>query len=171
VTTEFLRNNQYDLISHHCTIFTFKPYDTQADVFSFSILLWEILSLKQAFKAYSRREFLERVVQGGERPAINRRWPPFTRTIIKEAWDFDPEKRPDMKRVAAMVRGDLNAKTSDKTVQERSTHMRERSESSFRLSRNAVLSLSTSRHGPVSLDAAASGVPSSVSVSAGDQNL
>jgi hypothetical protein len=111
------------------------------------------MSLKPAFKSYGRREFLDRVVRGGERHAINRRWPPFTRTMIKEAWDFDPEKRPDMKRVAAMIRGDLNAKTSDKRVQQRSTHMRERSESSFRLSRNAALSLSTgtTRSGPSGL--------------------
>jgi hypothetical protein len=77
--------------------------------------------------------------------------------MIKEGWDFDPEKRPDMKRVAAMIRGDLNAKTSDKRVQQRSTHMRERSESSFRLSRNAALSLSTgtTRSGPFSLSPSA----------------
>jgi hypothetical protein len=126
------------------------------------MLLWEILSLKPAFKGYSRREYLERVVQGGERHAINKRWPAFTRTILKEAWDEDPEKRPDMKRVAAMIRGDLNAKTSDKRVQQRSTHMRERSESSFRLSRNAALSLSSSpKNAQVSLSAGTNAVAAS----------
>jgi serine/threonine protein kinase len=157
-----------------------KPYDDKCDVFSFSILLWEIMSLKPAFKGYSRREFLERVVRGGERHTINRRWPPLTRTMIKEAWDHDPEKRPDMKRLAVMIRGDLNAKTSDPAVQQRSIHMRERSEASFRLSREqsddsfrlsrtAALSLSTSsRNVPVSFHArnsAASIAASSVSSS------
>ena len=97
---------------------------------------------------------------------INRRWPAFTRSILKEAWDEDPEKRPDMKRVAAMIRGDLNSKTSDKRVQQRSTHMRERSESSFRLSRNAALSLSSSpKNAPVSLSAAINAAAASVAAS------
>jgi serine/threonine protein kinase len=112
-----------------------EPYDTKCDVFSFAILLWELLSLKPAFKGYSRREYLERVARGGERQSINRHWPSSTRTIMKEAWEHDPEKRPDMKRVASMIRGDLNARTTDRKVQQRSQHMRERSEESFRVKR------------------------------------
>lgn len=90
-----------------------KPYDCPCDVFSFSVLVWEMLSLATAFEGYSRREFLQRVVRGRERPRINRNWPPLTRLMIKEAWDNDPVKRPSMKRVAVLMRGDLNELTSD----------------------------------------------------------
>ena len=74
-----------------------KPYDCKADVFSFAILLWEMLALRTAFKGYSRKEFLDRVVRRRERLIVNRLWPSLTRTVIKEAWDNDTQKRPDMK--------------------------------------------------------------------------
>lgn len=112
-----------------------RAYDCQCDVFSFAILLWEVLALKAAYKGYSRREFLERVVRKQERPQLNRNWPPLTRLMIREAWDHDPEKRPDMKRVAVMIRGDLNEMSADASVRDRTAHMRERSAHSFRLSR------------------------------------
>ena len=95
-----------------------------------------MLSLKTAFKGYSRREFLQRVVRNKERHAIYRQWPPLTKLMIQEAWDHDPQKRPDMKRVAVLLRGDLNAMTTDSKVQDRTQHMRERSAHSFRLARS-----------------------------------
>jgi len=90
-----------------------KPYDCQCDVFSFSVLVWEIFSLKTAFEGYSRREYLERVVRRRERPPFKHHWPPLTRLLIKVAWDHDPMKRPSMKRVAVLIRGDLNEMTSE----------------------------------------------------------
>src|SRR3569832_2182130 len=87
------------------------PYDEKCDVFSFAILLWEILAMKSAFRTFSRRDYMERVVVHQERPLIYRKWPPLTKLLLKEAWDNDPQKRPDMKRVAAILRGDLNSMT------------------------------------------------------------
>lgn len=115
-----------------------KPYDTKCDVFSFAILLWEILALKPAFKGYTRREFLDRVVRMHERLSMNRKWPALTRLAMKEAWDHDPQKRPDMKRVSGLLRGDLNEMSSDSKVQNRTTHMRNRSAHSHRLPRNTT---------------------------------
>jgi serine/threonine protein kinase len=109
-----------------------KPYDEKCDVFSYAILLWEILALRGAFRGFSRREYLDRVCREKERLPLPRQWPPLTRLMIKEAWDNDPAKRPTMKRVAALVRGDLNELTTDEEVQNRTTHMRERSAHSAR---------------------------------------
>ena len=115
-----------------------EPYDTKCDVFSFSILLWEIMALKLAYKGYTRREFLYRVVRAKERMAIKREWPPLTRLAIQEAWEHDPQKRPNMTRIAEMLRGDMN-EMSDKTlVRQRTIHMRDRSMNSFHLNRKAI---------------------------------
>ena len=92
------------------------------------------MELQDAFQNYNRREFLERVVRKKERLPIRRHWPPLTRLMIKEAWDHNPEKRPSMKRVAVLLRGDLNEMTNDSSVRERTEHMRERSAHSYRLS-------------------------------------
>lgn len=111
-----------------------KPYDTQCDVFSFAVLLWELMSLKPAFDGYTRREFYLRAVKRQERHAIPQRsWTPLVRVAVKEAWDHDPQKRPNMKRVAALIRGDLNDLTSDPSIRNRTTHMKDRSRHSQRI--------------------------------------
>lgn len=104
-----------------------KPYDTKCDVYSFSILLWELLALQPAFTSCSPDVFLDRVVIKNQRPVINEKWPPLTRIMIPEAWAKDPKARPDMKRVAIMLRGDLNDMTTDENVRRRTQHMDDRS--------------------------------------------
>jgi serine/threonine protein kinase len=110
-----------------------EPYDNRCDVYSYGILLWELLSLKRAFPGYTRKEFVLRVVRNNERPSIKRSWPPLTRVAIAESWDRLPQKRPDMKRVSILVRGDLNELTTDAAVRDRTTHMRDRSAHSLRM--------------------------------------
>lgn len=109
-----------------------ETYDTKCDVFSFAILLWEIMSLKQAFQGMNPTTFVERVVVGKARLKIPKDWPPLTRLLIPEAWDDDPRKRPDMKRVAVMIRADLNDTTSSEDVLHRTDHMLNRSRHSAR---------------------------------------
>ena len=93
-----------------------ETYDTKCDVFSFAILLWEILSLQQAFEGMSPTRFVEKVVVEEVRLKVAKEWPALTRLMIPEAWDNDPRKRPDMKRVAILIRGDLNDMSHDETV-------------------------------------------------------
>jgi Protein tyrosine and serine/threonine kinase len=108
-----------------------ETYDSKCDVFSFAILLWEMLSLRQCCKGYTPTQFVEHVVVSGERFPIQRCWPPLTRLMLPEAWEGDPRKRPDMKRVAILIRGDLNDMTSDDAILQRTKHLRERSDHSF----------------------------------------
>jgi serine/threonine protein kinase len=107
-----------------------ETYDSKCDVFSFAILLWEILSLRQCCKNYTPTQFVDRVVVKNERFPIQKSWPPLTRLMLPEAWDPDPRKRPDMKRVAILIRGDLNDMTTDDRVLRRTKHMRNRSDHS-----------------------------------------
>ena len=123
-----------------------RPYDCKCDVFSFSILCWEVLALKTAFKDYTRADFLRRVVEQKERPSLPKHSPPLTRLMLNEAWEHDPEKRPDMKRVATMIRGDLNDLSTDASVQERTTHMRNRSSHSQRLQRIELMRQQIQQH-------------------------
>jgi Protein tyrosine and serine/threonine kinase len=107
-----------------------KTYDTKCDVFSFAILLWEMLSLKQAFQGMDASTFVDRVVVQHERLDVNRKWPSFTRSMLQEAWDDNPQKRPDMKRVALLIRGDLNLMSSNETMLRQAKHLQARSEHS-----------------------------------------
>lgn len=108
-----------------------KTYDTKCDVYSFAILLWEMLSCKAAFDKYSTVEFVEKVAVEKERLPVEKTWPPLTRLMLPEAWDDDPAKRPDMKRVAILIRGDLNDLTTDDRVLHRTKHLQNRSQHSL----------------------------------------
>ena len=104
-----------------------ETYDTKCDVFGFAILFWEILSLKQSFEGMGTSEFVESVVINKYREPIPKTFPPLTRLMLQQAWDDDPRKRPDMKRVASIIRQDLNDLTSDDSVRHRTSHMDDRS--------------------------------------------
>mmetsp|Transcript_21434 Transcript_21434/g.44701 ORF Transcript_21434/g.44701 Transcript_21434/m.44701 type:complete len:134 (-) Transcript_21434:421-822(-) len=108
-----------------------QTYDTKCDCFSFAILLWEMLSCKPAWPDYTSLQYMDRVVTENERLEVSRAWPPLTRLMIPEAWDDVPSKRPDMKRIAILLRSDLNDLTTDERILHRTRHLATRSQHSF----------------------------------------
>lgn len=70
------------------------PYNYSADVYSFGIIFWELNSGKKPFDGLNRESFYERIVHGGERPALSRKWPPELITLMTECWDADMHHRP-----------------------------------------------------------------------------
>jgi serine/threonine protein kinase len=124
-----------------------QPYDKEADVFSFSILLWEILSLDWAFNGYTAPEYFERVCKGNERLPIGKggSWPVIMKTIVAEAWDKDPKKRPTMKRIGTLIRADLEDMTSDTSVLNRTEHMMNKSGRSNRILMDGSMLMDGSR--------------------------
>jgi serine/threonine protein kinase len=129
-----------------------KPYNQSADVFSFGILLWELLTLQWAFNGYLAQEFFIRVAKNNERLLVPRDAPPMIRAILPEAWDKDPKNRPTMKRMGALIRGELEDITADSSVVNRTQHMMNQSARSQHLrmlngSGRPNLSMSNSRNG------------------------
>jgi serine/threonine protein kinase len=116
-------------------VFIGAPYDGQCDVYSFSILLWEIFTLRPAFKHMDRHEYMERVVKNGERLLFPIGTIPLRITeLIKDSWVFKPSQRPTMLNVSKRLREELNAMSDgDDTILRRSIHMNNRSNHSFRI--------------------------------------
>jgi serine/threonine protein kinase len=53
-----------------------KPYNATCDVYSFAILLWEIVALKTPFEQYTPQSLRERVFNKlHKRPPIDESWP------------------------------------------------------------------------------------------------
>ena len=64
-------------------------YNASVDVYSFGILLWELLSGKYAFDGMSSN-----VVDKEVRPPFLRTWPASLESLLTECWHWNPSTRP-----------------------------------------------------------------------------
>ncbi len=87
------------------------PYGLKTDVYSFSLVMHEVLSLSKPFvmlKDYEK--FSEEVFRGGCRPNLDETWPTAIKILIQEMWSSDCAKRPSSREVAnrlgEVLRGD-----------------------------------------------------------------
>jgi len=76
-----------------------KPYNSKADVYSFSILMWEMLSLTKPYGGMDGNDVKENVAHKGLRPKIPKEWPSQIRTILKYGFCKRPEERPTMGQI------------------------------------------------------------------------
>jgi len=106
-----------------------RPYGLKSDVYSFAILLWEVLAVphsrgnKQhtstlAFPRMSIDEHYERVVIGGERPALRHVRPKSLRGVIEQSWSSSPGQRPSFRSLCESLRHHVGgiATTTDRTA-------------------------------------------------------
>jgi len=70
------------------------PYNCKVDVFSFSILLWELMALCKPYDGLVGQQVKECVSVFGERPAIPRTWPTNLRRIMRRGWTENLIERP-----------------------------------------------------------------------------
>ena len=84
-----------------------KYYGKPADVFSFSILLWEMLALSQPFKSYDYEKHAQLVVQKNKRPDLKKDWPVLIKNVISRAWAPDPNGRPSFHQICNSLSGEF----------------------------------------------------------------
>lgn len=75
------------------------PYNCKVDVFSFSILLWEVMALCKPYDGLVGQQVKECVSVFGERPAIPRTWPTNLRRILRRGWTENLIERPFISEV------------------------------------------------------------------------
>ena len=86
-----------------------EPYNESVDVYSFSILLWQICSLKTPFADFIVKTHYESVIQGDVRPDINSNWPTLLSTLMTKGWSVDIAERPDCNCICKGLRSVLDA--------------------------------------------------------------
>ena len=71
-----------------------KPYGQKADVFSFGVVLWELLTGQVPYSDMTPLQAAVGVVQKGLRPPIPPNCPPALADIMRLCWQRDPTIRP-----------------------------------------------------------------------------
>lgn len=92
------------------------PYNVKADVFSFSILLWELMALCKPYDGLVGQQVKECVSVFGERPAIPRTWPTNLRRILRRGWTESIVDRPHIEEVKDVLVKLYEASTKPKSM-------------------------------------------------------
>ncbi|MDP2436532.1 MAG: protein kinase [archaeon] len=77
-----------------------KEYDETADVYSFGIVLWEMVTGQEPFPdCDSYSTLLDRIVTNAERPPVPDSCPAKLKALIRACWDADPKRRPSFDKI------------------------------------------------------------------------
>ena len=106
-----IASNQYKLsgLTGTCRymspeVFRCRPYGRPSDVYSFSLILWEIMSLKDVFIEETKASISLNVHgKKNKRPVIKSNWPPMFQQLLQEGWSADPSIRPSFDQIQSML--------------------------------------------------------------------
>jgi serine/threonine protein kinase len=84
-------------------------YNCKADVYGWSMVVWEMLNTSKPYPTYSLEDHKQRVCIEGERPPINRSWPLQLQGLLTQAWTPLLPERLTSREVCGMLHGTINS--------------------------------------------------------------
>ncbi|KAL3679475.1 hypothetical protein R1sor_022431 [Riccia sorocarpa] len=80
-----------------------KPYDHKADVYSFGIMIWEVLTGEIPYAGLTPLQAAIGVVQRGLRPVMPATVPPKLAGLAELCWHQDPDQRPEFNEAVTIL--------------------------------------------------------------------
>ncbi|RRT66840.1 hypothetical protein B296_00016792 [Ensete ventricosum] len=80
-----------------------KPYNQKVDVYSFGIVLWELITGMLPFQNMSAVQAAFAVVNKAARPVVPQGCLPALGEIMTRCWDADPDVRPSFYEIVRML--------------------------------------------------------------------
>lgn len=84
-----------------------ERYDYAADIFSFGLLMWEIITHERPFEPMGQIEAAGSVALDGKRPPFPESIPPSVRDLIEKCWAEIPSERMEVEQIIQCL-GDLS---------------------------------------------------------------
>lgn len=81
-------------------------YTKEGDVYSFSFIVYQILTHEEPFKNFNMQMIYSKVVKKGLRPEFTKPIGDSYRELIQQCWESDPKKRPTFDQIVERLRTD-----------------------------------------------------------------
>ena len=97
-----------------------KPYNLKTDVYSWAMIMWNILALEPPFALYTEQMIIDRVCNRGYRPKIFSTWSARMSKTIRLSWSANYDERPSFSEISAELtieRMDINSENSNEMGQ------------------------------------------------------
>ncbi|EFA85214.1 SH2 domain-containing protein [Heterostelium album PN500] len=78
-----------------------REYDEKSDVYSFSMLLWEMLTKLEPYNGFYKNynDLVDGVTNKKNRPTLNENWGPRLKDLLIRCWDHLPNRRPSFEDI------------------------------------------------------------------------
>jgi len=94
-----------------------QPYNHLADVYSFSLLLWEMCMVKTPFAGYDFETLNKTVFKGRNRPELNSKWNKPLRDVMEKCWSHRISDRLECDEIMTLLNEEIiNAYGGDGSI-------------------------------------------------------
>lgn len=84
-----------------------KPYNETVDVYSFGVLLWQLLKSEEPYHGFTYNMIMKSVVRGGCRPKIDPKWQKDISNLMSKCWSAKISTRPSMEEVSTVLQQEI----------------------------------------------------------------